>query len=52
MVETCKISLSLSLSLSQSPKLEARLAKLRAKGEQKEYNRMVANVDPMVGFYL
>ena len=32
----------------QNPELVARLEKIRARAEQKEYNRMVGNVDPNV----
>lgn len=33
---------------TQSAELEAHLARLKAKAEQKEYNRMVRNVDTAV----
>ena len=33
---------------SQNPELVARLAKIRARQEQKEYNQMVKNIDPRV----
>ena len=33
---------------SQNPELVARLAKIRARQEQKEYDQMVKNIDPRV----
>ena len=37
-----------SVCVSQNPELVARLAKIRARQEQKEYNQMVKNIDPRV----